>query len=101
MVTHTRVRNLHKQQSPHVQNNNQTHLDSEIQHSDTASTSNIENLEGFKSKALRMRVDASWYVSNTVIQRDFQTPTVKEEVRSYSSPQRTAKGKYLPTTFLI
>jgi hypothetical protein len=27
----------------------------------------------------------TWYVPNTVIRRDLQTPTVKEEIRSYSS----------------
>jgi hypothetical protein len=36
-------------------------------------------------KALRMLVDAPWYVPNTVIRRDLQTPTVKEEIRRYSS----------------
>jgi hypothetical protein len=51
----------------------------------TASTSTIENLERFQSKALRMIVDAPWYVPNTVIRRDFQIPTVKEEIRRYSS----------------
>jgi hypothetical protein len=45
----------------------------------TASTSNIEILERFQSKALRMIVDAPWYVPNTVIRRDLQIPTVKEE----------------------
>jgi hypothetical protein len=30
-------------------------------------------------EALRMAVDASWYVPNVVISRDLQTPTVKEE----------------------
>jgi hypothetical protein len=34
---------------------------------------------------LRMIVDAPWYVPNTVIRRDLQTPTVKEEIRRYSS----------------
>jgi hypothetical protein len=43
----------------------------------TASTSNIEILARFQSKALRMIVDAPWYVLNTVIRRDLQTPTVK------------------------
>jgi hypothetical protein len=38
-----------------------------IQLSGTASTSNIEILERFQSKALRMIVDAPWYVPNTVI----------------------------------
>jgi hypothetical protein len=49
------------------------------------STSNIEILEHFQSKALRMTVGAPWYVPNTVIRRDLQIPTVKEEIRSYSS----------------
>jgi hypothetical protein len=51
----------------------------------TASTSNIAILESFQSKALRMTVDAPRYVSNTVIRRDLQTPTVREEIRRYSS----------------
>jgi hypothetical protein len=56
-----------------------------IQQWDTASTSNVEILELFQSKVLRMIVDASWYVPNTVIRRFLQTPTVKEEIRHYSS----------------
>jgi hypothetical protein len=39
----------------------------------------------FQSKALRITVDAPWYVPNTVIRRDIQIPTVKEEIRRYSS----------------
>jgi hypothetical protein len=38
----------------------------------------------FQSKALRMIVDAPWYVPNTVIRRDLHTPRVKEEIRRYS-----------------
>jgi hypothetical protein len=51
----------------------------------TACTSNIEIIEGFQSKTLGMIVDAPWYVPNTVIRRDLQIPTVKEEIRRYSS----------------
>jgi hypothetical protein len=51
----------------------------------TASTSNIEILQRFQSKALRMIVDEPWYVPNTVTRRDLQIPTVKEEIRRYSS----------------
>jgi hypothetical protein len=51
----------------------------------SASTSNTEILERFQWKALRMIVGAPWYVPNTVIRRDLQTPTVKEEIRRYSS----------------
>jgi hypothetical protein len=32
-----------------------------------------------------MIVDAPWYVQNTVIGKDLQIPTVKEEIRRYSS----------------
>jgi hypothetical protein len=45
----------------------------------TASTSNIEILECFQSKALRVIADAPWYVPNAVIRRDLQTPTAKEQ----------------------
>jgi hypothetical protein len=51
----------------------------------------MEILEQIQWKALRMIVDAPRYVPNAVIGRDLQTPTVKEEVRRYSSPQRTPK----------
>jgi hypothetical protein len=36
-------------------------------------------------EVLIMTVDAPWYVPNTVIRRDLHTPTVKEEIRPYSS----------------
>jgi murein L,D-transpeptidase YcbB/YkuD len=39
----------------------------------------------FQSEALRMIVDPLWHVPNTVIRRDLQTPTVKAEIRRYSS----------------
>jgi hypothetical protein len=51
----------------------------------TASTSNIEILERFQSKALGVIVGAPGYVLNTVILTDAETPTVKEEIRHYSS----------------
>jgi hypothetical protein len=50
-----------------------------------ASTSNIEILERFQSKALRVIVEAPFYVPNTVIRRDLQIPKVKEEIRRFSS----------------
>jgi hypothetical protein len=56
-----------------------------IQLWDMASASNIQILEYFQLKALCIIVNAPWYVPNMVIRRDLQTPTVKEEIRSYSS----------------
>jgi hypothetical protein len=51
----------------------------------TASTSNVEILERFQSKVLRQIVNAPWYVPNTIIRRDLHMPTVREEIRHYSS----------------
>jgi hypothetical protein len=51
----------------------------------TASSSNIEILERFQSKALHMIVDAPRYVPKTLIRRDLQIPSVKEEISRYSS----------------
>jgi hypothetical protein len=66
----------------------------------TASTSNIQIIERFQSKALRMIVDAPWYVPNTVIRRDLQTPTVKEEIRRYSS-QYSARLSAHPNDLIV
>jgi hypothetical protein len=48
-------------------------------------SSNTEILECFQLKALRMIVDAPWYVPNMIIRRDLQIPTDKEEICRYSS----------------
>jgi hypothetical protein len=66
----------------------------------TASTSNIEILGRFHSKALRMIMDAPWYVPNTVIGSDLQIPTVKEEIRRYSS-QYSARLSAHPNDLII
>jgi hypothetical protein len=56
-----------------------------IQLCGTASTSNIEILERFQSKTLRIIVDAPWYVPNNHIRRNLQMTSVKEEIRRYSN----------------
>jgi hypothetical protein len=66
----------------------------------TASTSKKEILEHFQSKALRMIVDAPWYVPNTVIRRDLQIPTVKEEIRRHSS-QYSARLSTHPNDLIV
>jgi hypothetical protein len=55
----------------------------------TGSTSNIEILERFQSKALRIIVDAPWYVPNNHIRRDFQMTSVKEEICRSNNPYYT------------
>jgi hypothetical protein len=50
----------------------------------TASNSNIDILESFQSKVLRIITDAPWYVTSTVIKHDLQVPSVRQEVRTYS-----------------
>jgi hypothetical protein len=49
----------------------------------TASISNIERIERFQSKVLRIVVSASWFVPNWVIQQDLQIPSVKEEIKNF------------------
>jgi hypothetical protein len=56
----------------------------EIQLWGTASTSNIEILERFQSKAPCKITEAPWYVPNTVIRVDLQISTVKHEISRYS-----------------
>jgi hypothetical protein len=51
----------------------------------TTSNSNIEILERFQSKALRLIVNAPWYVPNFVIRKDLRMPSVKEEISRFSS----------------
>jgi hypothetical protein len=47
-----------------------------------------------------MIVDAPWYVPNTVIRRDLQTQTVKEEIRRYSS-QYSARPSAHPNDLIV
>ena len=49
---------------------------------------NIEILERFQSKVLRIITDALWYVSNAVIKRDLKVLSVRQEVRNYSVTYR-------------
>jgi hypothetical protein len=81
------------------QNWNQSGLNG-IQLWGTASTSNIEIIERFQSKALHMIVDAPWYVPNTVIRRDLQIPAVKKEIRHYSS-QYSARLSAHPNDLIV
>jgi hypothetical protein len=62
--------------------------------------SNIEILQRFQSKALRMIVDTPLYVPNTVIRRDLQIPTVKEEIHCYNS-QYSARFSAHPNNLLV
>jgi hypothetical protein len=54
-----------------------------------ASTSNIEILERFQLKALRMITGAPSYVPNAVLRRDLHIPSVKEEIQRLSSQYST------------
>jgi hypothetical protein len=73
LVIRTQVKTLHKQQTSLI---HKTILKPiwtyGIQLWGTASTCNIQILERFQSKALRMLVDAPWHLPITVIRRDFQ-----------------------------
>jgi UV DNA damage repair endonuclease len=78
------LKDIKMQANPHLQRNTQTHLD--IRHSTLWYNIqfNIEILERFQSKILRLIVDAPWYASNSVIRNDLQVPTIKEEISRFS-----------------
>jgi hypothetical protein len=73
----------------------------------TASNSNIEFLERFQSRVLRINTDAPRYVPNTMLRCDLQVLSVKQGVRNHSinyrhwldnHPNRLAKTLLLGTT---
>jgi hypothetical protein len=54
----------------------------------SASISNIEILERFQGKVLRMITDAPWYVPNMVLRQNLQITSVKEEIHRFSTQYR-------------
>lgn len=50
----------------------------------TASNSNLEIMQRFQSKTLRILLDAPWYVSNATIHRDLGINTVTNEIQRSS-----------------
>jgi len=54
----------------------------------SASNSNLEILERFQSKVLRIITDAQRCVPNAVIKHDLQVSSVRQEVRNYSVTYR-------------
>jgi hypothetical protein len=81
LVTREQVKTLYKQQTSLIQSNTQANLD--LRNTTLGYGFHIQhrNFGTFQSKTL----DASRYVPNTVIRRDLQIPTVKEEIQRYSS----------------
>lgn len=51
----------------------------------SASNSNLEILQRFQNKVLRVIVDAPWYVTSASIEKDLQVPSIKEVIKSCSS----------------
>ena len=49
----------------------------------TTSNSNIEIIQRFQSKILRMMANASWFVTNNTIHNDLNIPYVLTEIRKF------------------
>lgn len=60
----------------------------------TAANSNIEILQRFQSKILRLITKAPYYVTNDTIHRDLQMPTVREEVRKHAVNYKARLNKH-------
>jgi hypothetical protein len=65
-----------------------------------ASNSNIEILQRFQSKALRIITCAPWYMPNWIIQRDLKMKSVKDEIKEYSSNYRERLTRH-PNTLAV
>ena len=48
-----------------------------------ACNSNLDIIQRFQSKTLRLMLDAPWYVKNAAIHRDLEIETVKNEIEQY------------------
>lgn len=51
----------------------------------TASNSNIEILQRYQSSTLRLILKAPWFITNEAIHKDLNMPTVKEEIKKFST----------------
>jgi hypothetical protein len=54
----------------------------------TVSTSNIDILERFQAKALRVITAAPWYIPNAMLHRDLSVASVKHTVKNFSITYR-------------
>ena len=65
----------------------------------SASNSNVEILERFQSKVLRIITDASWCVPNVLIIHDLNVLSDRSEVRDYSATCRQGLNRSPPTNW--
>lgn len=61
----------------------------------TASHSNIEIIQRYQSKTLRLIVQAPWYITNEAIHNDLKIQTVKEVIRHYSEKYLTRLSNHV------
>jgi len=56
--------------------------------------SNIEILQRFQNKYLRIIVNALWYVTNDILYHDFNVPYVRDEIKRFSQRYADRMGKH-------
>ena len=69
----------------------------------SASDSNIKIIERYQSKTLRNMVNAPWFISNEIINKDLNISTVKEETKKFHQKYKNRLSKHpneLATEFL-
>jgi hypothetical protein len=54
----------------------------------TACHSNIEILQRFQNRVLRMSVNAPWYIPHSLLHTDLQMSTVRDEIMKFSTNYR-------------
>jgi len=66
----------------------------------TAANSNIEIIQRFQNKYLRIIVNASWYVISDTLHHDFNVPYVRDEIKKLSQKYVNRLGEQ-PNTLAI
>jgi hypothetical protein len=99
-VTRTQVKTLLKQQTVHIQNNTLSNLDLRNTTLGYGFHFQHKNSRTFPVESFAHDMDAPCYVPNTVIRMDLQIPTVKEEIRRYSS-QYSARLSEHPNDLVV
>lgn len=61
----------------------------------TASNSNIEIIQRYQSKTLRLIVQSPWFITNDAIHNDLKIPTVKEVIKTFSEKYLTRLSNHV------
>jgi len=75
-----------RKQNTIIQNHIETHFD--IWHPTVENSCNVEILQRYQSKILRIVTNASWYVTSDTLHPDLKIPTIKQTIKEFCQRYR-------------